>query len=339
MAFRNRILCFITFTCLLQLTNPSNLNGDTLLQGHQITITDSLISSSGMFTLSFFQFDKSEDFYLGIRLSVSANSSSYYWIANRDKPIHDHAGVLTIDQYGSLKIVSNGGNSTIVLYFADAASNNSISAVLQDAGNFVLREMNPDGTVKRELWQSFDYLTDTIIPGMKLGSTTAPGRQIYFIRSGKAKMRKNRNNLLSDIGRNTAISIAYGERREKRKDEETSDETYIFDFQTILEATANFSSTNKIGEGGFGPVYKGKLPNGQEIAIKRLSKGSGQGLNEFKNEAMLIVKLQHTNLVRLLGFCIDKEERILVYEYMPNKSLNLYLFGIEIYSFSVSFTF
>uniref|UniRef100_A0A0R0EVN8 Receptor-like serine/threonine-protein kinase n=1 Tax=Glycine max TaxID=3847 RepID=A0A0R0EVN8_SOYBN len=151
-------------------------------------------------------------------------------------------------------------------------------------------------------------------------------RQIYFIRSGKAEKRKKQKELLTDIGRSTAISIAYGERKEQRKDGNTSDETYIFDFQTILEATANFSSTHKIGEGGFGPVYKGKLSNGQEIAIKRLSKSSGQGLIEFKNEAMLIVKLQHTSLVRLLGFCIDREERILVYEYMPNKSLNLYLF-------------
>ncbi|KAG4377109.1 hypothetical protein GLYMA_18G037600v4 [Glycine max] len=565
MAFGNRILYFITFTCLLHSTKPSNFNGDTLFQGHdQLTTTNSLICSSGLFTLSFFQLDESEYFYLGIRLSVV--NSSYNWVANRDEPIRDPSVALTIDQYGNLKIISNGGNSTIMLYSSSKPESNSnstiiTSAILQDNGNFVLQEINQDGSVKNILWQSFDYPTNMLLPGMKLGFDRKTGqnwsitswrsgksplsgsfslgldhktkemvmwwrekivwssgqwsngnfanlksslyekdfvfeyysdedetyvkyvpvygyiimgslgiiygssgasyscsdnkyflsgcsmpsahkctdvdslylgssesrygvmagkgfifdakeklshfdcwmkclnncsceaysyvnadatgceiwskgtanfsdtnnlitgsRQIYFIRSGKGKTtsiwiisgivggallliiscftciklwiklkeraekRKKQKELLTDIGRSTAISIAYGERKEQRKDGNTSDETYIFDFQTILEATANFSSTHKIGEGGFGPVYKGKLSNGQEIAIKRLSKSSGQGLIEFKNEAMLIVKLQHTSLVRLLGFCIDREERILVYEYMPNKSLNLYLF-------------
>ncbi|XP_027337533.1 G-type lectin S-receptor-like serine/threonine-protein kinase At1g67520 [Abrus precatorius] len=565
MVFSGSALCFITFTCFLHLAKPSSVNQDTLFQGNNLTTTKSLISSSGLITLCFFQLGGSKDFYLGIRLSSRNSSSDYFWIANRDTPIQDPSGYLTIDEHGNMKIISDKGNSnpTIMLYSAEAASNknNTIGAILEDTGNFMLREMNPDGSVKGVLWQSFDHPSDTLIPGMRLGfdrktgyncsltswrsgvsplsgsfalgidpktnelvmwwtgmivwssgkwnngtfenlqsslfksdfsfeyfsnenvtyvkygrnptygwislgslgaivgssgnsysctnryfldgcsmpippkcrdqdslylgtwssygvmlgngfkfdekdnltnfdcwmkclnncsceaysyvnqdqtgceiwsnGTTsfqasdnfmAEGRQIYFIRTGqgknirririiaaicgpllfiilcftciklwrkrkeRAEKRMKQINPLSSIERNIANSPDYGEKRKERNDGMTSDDTHRFDFQTILEATANFSPTNKIGEGGYGPVYKGKLANGQEIAIKRLSKSSGQGLIEFKNEVMLIVKLQHTNLVRLLGFCIDREERILVYEYMPNNSLNLYLF-------------
>ncbi|QCD98492.1 serine/threonine-protein kinase PBS1 [Vigna unguiculata] len=538
MAISQTILGFITFTCLMHITKPSNLNTDTLLQGHEFTTSDRLISPTGWYTMSFFQREGSADFYLGIGKSAENSTDQNFWIANRDTPIHDPAPFLTIDEFGNLKIISNRDiNSTIMLYSSDAGrevnNNNSttststtttFNAILQDTGNLILREMNQNGSLKRILWQSFDHLSHVLMMGMKLGfdrktgqnwsitsrrseetylsgsftlalepttkqlviwwkgnilwssgqwsngnfanlksqayqkdfefdyysdenetyvsylasyiyiapsgsvyggasgssfscfsdyilsgcsmpsvprcrdydslyrgswnsygvmsgkgfkfdesenltnfdcwmkclnncsceaysyvnddetgceiwsrdsanfvattNLTGGGRQIYFLVPRKnAEDRKKRTKLLSEIGGNTAISIAYNEIKERKKDGKTSDDMYIFDFQTILEVTANFSSTNKIGEGGFGPVYKEKLPSGQEVAIKRLSKSSGQGLVEFKNEAMLIVKLQHTNLVRLLGFCIDREERILVYEYLPNKSLDLYLFG------------
>ncbi|CAN6921722.1 unnamed protein product [Brassica oleracea] len=100
-----------------------------------------------------------------------------------------------------------------------------------------------------------------------------------------------------------------------------------FYFKAIEAATSNFHNINKLGHGGFGEVYKGTFPNGTEIAVKRLSKTSGQGEREFKNEVLLVAKLQHRNLVRLLGFCVQGEERILVYEFLPNKSLNYFLFG------------
>ncbi|RDX84478.1 putative G-type lectin S-receptor-like serine/threonine-protein kinase, partial [Mucuna pruriens] len=100
----------------------------------------------------------------------------------------------------------------------------------------------------------------------------------------------------------------------------------VFNYTLVMTATNGFSSENKLGQGGFGPVYKGILPEGQEVAVKRLSKSSGQGIVEFKNELTLICELQHMNLVQLLGCCIHEEERILIYEYMPNKSLDFYLF-------------
>ncbi|XP_073266708.1 G-type lectin S-receptor-like serine/threonine-protein kinase At1g67520 isoform X2 [Populus alba] len=103
----------------------------------------------------------------------------------------------------------------------------------------------------------------------------------------------------------------------------------IYSAATIMAATNSFSADNKLGQGGFGPVYKGILPDGREIAVKRLSRSSGQGLVEFKNELILIAKLQHMNLVRLLGCCIQGEEKMLVYEYMPNKSLDTFIFDVS----------
>nr|XP_018677432.1 PREDICTED: cysteine-rich receptor-like protein kinase 10 isoform X2 [Musa acuminata subsp. malaccensis] len=98
------------------------------------------------------------------------------------------------------------------------------------------------------------------------------------------------------------------------------------DLSTIQAATNNFSKDNKLGEGGFGPVYRGVLFGGQEVAVKRLSTKSRQGNAEFKNEVELIAKLQHRNLVRLLGCCVSRDEKLLIYEYLPNRSLDAFLF-------------
>ncbi|XP_052110934.1 receptor-like serine/threonine-protein kinase SD1-8 isoform X5 [Arachis duranensis] len=121
--------------------------------------------------------------------------------------------------------------------------------------------------------------------------------------------------------------------RKHLRDERNMDdlELPMFDFDTLTMATNNFSQDNKLGEGGFGRVYRGRLIEGQEIAVKRLSKKSGQGNEEFKNEVKLIVKLQHQNLVRLLGCCIEKDEKMLVYEYLENRGLDSILFGSIVY--------
>ncbi|XP_037487802.1 G-type lectin S-receptor-like serine/threonine-protein kinase B120 [Triticum dicoccoides] len=99
-----------------------------------------------------------------------------------------------------------------------------------------------------------------------------------------------------------------------------------FSYEDILSATNFFADSSLLGRGGFGKVYKGTLEGGNEVAVKRLSKSSGQGIVEFKNEIVLIAKLQHKNLVRLLGCCIHEDEKLLIYEYLANKSLDAFLF-------------
>ncbi|KAL1195005.1 Receptor-like serine/threonine-protein kinase SD1-8 [Cardamine amara subsp. amara] len=104
------------------------------------------------------------------------------------------------------------------------------------------------------------------------------------------------------------------------------DKFQFMEFEAVAEATNNFSEANKLGEGGFGIVYKGTLSNGHEVAVKRLSISSSQGAKEFKNEVKIILNVLHINLVRLLGCCHQGQEKLLVYEFLENSSLNKYLF-------------
>ncbi|KAL0329899.1 UNVERIFIED_CONTAM: G-type lectin S-receptor-like serine/threonine-protein kinase [Sesamum radiatum] len=147
---------------------------------------------------------------------------------------------------------------------------------------------------------------------------------------------------------NTFVLVSTSSRQGTRKEDQLPDqltldgytETYelksggannhhdlrMFTYASIQSATNNFSSNFKLGQGGFGPVYKGKTSEGQDIAVKLLSRQSGQGLLEFKTELILISKLQHVNLVKLLGFCNHGDEKMIIYDYMPNKSLDFFLF-------------
>ncbi|XP_027155828.1 cysteine-rich receptor-like protein kinase 10 [Coffea eugenioides] len=106
-------------------------------------------------------------------------------------------------------------------------------------------------------------------------------------------------------------------------------ESLQYNLNEIQAATNNFSACNRIGEGGSGRVYKGTLHNGQDVAVKRLSTSSLQGFEEFRNEIGLVANLHHRNLVRLLGYCFHGEEKLLIYEFVPNKSLDYFLFDPE----------
>ncbi|CAA0841391.1 Protein kinase superfamily protein [Striga hermonthica] len=99
-----------------------------------------------------------------------------------------------------------------------------------------------------------------------------------------------------------------------------------FSFGALAAATRNFDLTQKLGEGGFGPVFKGKLKDGREVAVKRLSQRSGQGQTEFQNESKLLARVQHKNVVNFVGYCVHDSERLLVYEYVANESLDKLLF-------------
>ncbi|XP_012572836.3 cysteine-rich receptor-like protein kinase 8 isoform X2 [Cicer arietinum] len=117
--------------------------------------------------------------------------------------------------------------------------------------------------------------------------------------------------------------------KENFGDEGATLEPLQFDLVVIEEATNNFSNENYIGKGGFGNVYKGILLDGRQIAVKRLSISSSQGGTEFKNEVLLIAKLQHRNLVAFIGFCLEEQEKILIYEYVTNNSLDHFLFDFR----------
>ncbi|XP_021749500.1 G-type lectin S-receptor-like serine/threonine-protein kinase SD1-13 isoform X2 [Chenopodium quinoa] len=154
-----------------------------------------------------------------------------------------------------------------------------------------------------------------VIYGAIISGATLIVLLICFLWRWLIKPKENRRKIRENI------KFKYDRRSAELKD------LPLFDFETLIVATRNFHESQKLGYGGFGQVYKGILKDGQEMAVKRLSTVYGQGLEEFMNEVVVISRLQHVNLVRLLGFCIEGEEKMLIYEYMPNGSLDAFLFN------------
>lgn len=100
-----------------------------------------------------------------------------------------------------------------------------------------------------------------------------------------------------------------------------------FTYEELARATDGFSDANLLGQGGFGYVHRGVLPNGKEVAVKQLKAGSGQGEREFQAEVEIISRVHHKHLVSLVGYCIAGSQRMLVYEFVPNNTLEFHLHG------------
>ncbi|CAI0459188.1 unnamed protein product [Linum tenue] len=179
-----------------------------------------------------------------------------------------------------------------------------------------------------ELEMKAHKLKKVIVVVASLGAATIVGISIVFYllkRKRKGKLIKTQVSLSFEILLVANSGTEYSVKKENLyRDKDSS--VPIFEVNDIFVATGNFSLTNKLGQGGFGSVYKGLLRDGREVAVKRLSHTSTQGVQEFKNEVRIVSKLQHKNLARLYGCCINGEEKMLVYEYLPNRSLDIFIF-------------
>ncbi|TXG69085.1 hypothetical protein EZV62_004020 [Acer yangbiense] len=182
MAINKRNLLLLCLSCCYFFISPSYSDSNTLEQSQQLEDGQHLVSADKTFKLGFFSPGTSKYRYLGIWFNTPYDenypelfdSRKVVWVANRNIPIFEKSGVLlTIDELGKLKISYNGGSS-IALSFVQSKNINA-SATLLDSGNFVFKEVDSDGSTERILWQSFDYPTDTLLPGMKLGMNLKTG--------------------------------------------------------------------------------------------------------------------------------------------------------------------
>ncbi|KAK1569323.1 hypothetical protein Q3G72_035439 [Acer saccharum] len=191
MATQGRIDMLVRFSCLLLLLMGSCYSQrDKLRQGEELKDGDELLPSSRKFKLGFFTPPSFSERYIGVWFNNPEDRTLYQydevpsrivvWVANRNSPIIDNSGSLRIDSTdGNLKIFHSGGNP-IAITSVEGATNTSVT--LEQSGNLVLHELHSNGSIKKMLWQSFDYPTDKLLPGMKLGINLQTGHQ-WFLRS------------------------------------------------------------------------------------------------------------------------------------------------------------
>ncbi|KAM3365583.1 hypothetical protein ACQJBY_015350 [Aegilops geniculata] len=194
------------------------------------------------------------------------------------------------------------------------------------------------------VWCNFRYEVYPFFPGRPLVQlpqfAERPPASAPPVTGGGEKKRSSAGKVLAilmpTIAVILAIAVVYFFCWRKRRPEDAflpydiqHIDSLLLDLATLRIATDDFDNSKMLGKGGFGMVYKGVLPDGEEIAVKRLGQTSRQGIGELKSELVLVAKLHHKNLVRLVGVCLEEQEKILVYEYMPNRSLDMILFDSE----------
>ncbi|KAJ3701096.1 hypothetical protein LUZ61_004801 [Rhynchospora tenuis] len=310
--FKMTVLQFISliFLSIINLCSAASL-GNTLYPGESLNSQQTLVSKQNVFQLGFISEDdsriinstlwvSSKVYYLAI--SFVNSPGTVIWKANRDNPINQAEFSLELSSRGNLvlnqtNLALNQTNQVIWSSGEKASNPDSTVLVLLDNGNLVIRDSE---NTSRITWQSFDHPTDAWLPGAPLGSDKVSGMNISLSFGDTLfEIDSSRTN-------GFIIKKNYG----------------IINYSEGI--TRNFS--NKLGEGGFGSVFKGYLKNLAIVAVKRLKHNSSDE-KQFRTEVRTIGMIHHNNLVKLLGFCSKGAQQMLVYECMPFGSLDTYLFS------------